>query len=223
MGISFFYKKITELSGELATKDVSLSELKRKTEILIIDDEEFSYFEPLQKHEYNITQKKDLTDLRDAEAFKIVLCDIRGVGNFLTSEFGGAYLIKQLKKKYPAKIIIAYTANEYSAKFEEFLSYADDIISKGSYALEDWTSLLDRLLKELADPIKIWDRTRRTLIDSGVPTLDVAKYESDYVTAVKRGKFESFAKIYEKKTTAGTDIMVSLFKALPSIIQIFTK
>ena len=176
----------------------------------------------MQRHEYNITQKKDLTDLRDAEAYKIVLCDIRGVGNFLRSEFGGAYLIKQLKEKYPAKIIIAYTANEYSARFEQFLSYADDVVPKGSYALEDWTSLLDRLLKELADPVKIWDRTRRTLIDAGVPTLDVAKYESDYVTAIKKGKFESFVKIYEKKTSTGADIMVSLFKALPGILQLFT-
>lgn len=222
MCISFFYKKITELNGELAMRDISLSELKKRMEILIVDDEEFSYFEALQKHEYNITQKKDLTDLRDAEAFKIVLCDIRGVGNFLGSEFGGAYLIKQLKEKYPAKIIIAYTANEYSAKFQQFLDYADDVIPKGSYALEDWTSLLDRLLKELADPVKIWDRTRKTLIEADVPTLDVAKYESDYVTAIKKGRFESFVKIYEKKTATGADMMVSLFKALPSIIQVFT-
>lgn len=222
MNISLFYKKITELNGELLMRDISLSELKKRTEILIVDDEEFSYFESLQRHEYNITQKKDLADLKDAEAYKIVLCDIRGVGNFLRSEFGGAYLIKQLKEKYPAKIIIAYTANEYSARFEQFLSYADDVVPKGSYALEDWTSLLDRLLKELADPVKIWDRTRRTLIDAGVPTLDVAKYESDYVTAIKKGKFESFVKIYEKKTSTGADIMVSLFKALPGILQLFT-
>lgn len=222
MNISLFYRKITELNGELLMRDISLSELKKRTEILIVDDEEFSYFESLQRHEYNITQKEDLTDLKDAEAYKIVLCDIRGVGNFLRSEFGGAYLIKQLKEKYPAKIIIAYTANEYSARFEQFLSYADDVVPKGAYALEDWTSLLDRLLKELADPVKIWDRTRRTLIDAGVPTLDVAKYESDYVTAIKKGKFESFVKIYEKKASTGADIMVSLFKALPGILQLFT-
>lgn len=222
MNISLFYRKITELNGELLMRDISLSELKKRTEILIVDDEEFSYFESLQRHEYNITQKEDLTDLKDAEAYKIVLCDIRGVGNFLRSEFGGAYLIKQLKEKYPAKIIIAYTANEYSARFEQFLSYADDVVPKGAYALEDWTSLLDRLLKELADPVKIWDRTRRTLIDAGVPTLDVAKYESDYVTAIKKGKLESFVKIYEKKASTGADIMVSLFKALPGILQLFT-
>lgn len=222
MCIHLFYKKISELNGELIMRDISLSELKKKMEILIVDDEEFSYFESLQKHEYNITQKKDLTDLRDAEAFKIILCDIRGVGNFLESEFGGAYLIKQLKEKYPAKIIIAYTANEYSAKFEQFLSYADEVVPKGSYALEDWTSLLDRLIKELADPVKIWEKTRKTLIDAGVSTVDVAKYESDYVAAIKKGKFDSFIKIYEKKTTLGTDIMISLFKALPSIIQAFT-
>ena len=47
--------------------------------------------------------------------------------------------------------------------------------------------------------IKRFRELRRTLIDAGVPTLDVAKYESDYVTAIKKGKFESFVKIYEDR------------------------
>ena len=54
MCISLFYKKISELNGELIMRDISLSELKKRTEILIVDDEEFSYFEPLQRHEYNV-------------------------------------------------------------------------------------------------------------------------------------------------------------------------
>ena len=168
-----------------------------------------------------MTQKKDITDLRDVEAYPIILCDIRGVGNFLESEYGGAYLIKQLKEKYPEKTIIAYTANDYNAQFQQYLDYADDTVPKGSYALEDWTSLLDKLLKEYADPIKIWEKTRRSLIEAGVPTIDVAKYESDYVKAIKSGKFESFEKIYSRKTDRGGAIMLALFKALPSIVGAF--
>ena len=42
--LTLFYKKVSELNGESVLKGVSLSDLKRRSEILIIDDEEFFYF-----------------------------------------------------------------------------------------------------------------------------------------------------------------------------------
>lgn len=68
MCLSLFYKKISDLNGETIFKDVSLSALRKNTEILIIDDEEFTYLDILRKHEYNLTEKTDLSDLKDAEA-----------------------------------------------------------------------------------------------------------------------------------------------------------
>lgn len=213
------YRSISNLNGDVKLKRIPFAELKKRIEILIIDDEEFPYLETLKKHEYNITQKTDISDLRDVEAYNIILCDIRGVGKFLTSEFGGAYLIKQLKEKYPEKTIVAYTASKYDAKFQQYLSYADDTVSKGDYALEDWTALLDRLLNELSDPIKMWEKARKTLAEAGISTIDIAKYESDYVKAIEKGKFESFKKLYENKSDRGSEIMLALAKALPKILE----
>ncbi len=215
-----FYRSISNLNGDVKLKRIPFAELKKRIEILIIDDEEFPYLETLKKHEYNITQKTDISDLRDVEAYNIILCDIRGVGKFLTSEFGGAYLIKQLKEKYPEKTIVAYTASKYDAKFQQYLSYADDTVSKGDYALEDWTALLDRLLNELSDPIKMWEKARKTLAEAGISTIDIAKYESDYVKAIEKGKFESFKKLYENKSDRGSEIMLALAKALPKILEL---
>ena len=213
-----FYRSISDLNGDVKLKRIPFSELKKRIEILIIDDEEFPYLDTLKKHEYNITQKTDISDLRDVEAYKIILCDIRGVGKFLASEFGGAYLIKQLKEKYPEKTIIAYTASNYDAKFQQFLNYANDTVSKGDFALEDWTSLLDRLLNELSDPQIMWEKARKALTEARVSTLDIAKYESDYVKAIEKGKFESFQKLYENKSDRGSEIMLALAKALPTIL-----
>lgn len=218
MCMKFFFRKISDLEGEEKLKGANLSDIKRKIEILIIDDEEFSYFDTLKKHEYCLTQKKDLSDLKDAEAYHIILCDIRGVGAFLESNYAGAYLIKQLKEKYPNKTIIAYSANDYNAEFQQYLQYADEIVPKGSYALEDWTALLDRLIKQLSNPVKIWEKARNSLLDAGVSTIDIAKYESDYVKAVQKGEFESFRKLYEKKKGKGAEIMGGVFKLLSGII-----
>lgn len=221
MDFSRFYRKIDELKGDNKIKGINLSDIKRQVYILIIDDEEFSFIESLMKHEYNITQKQDLADLKDAEAYGIILCDIRGVGKFLKSDYEGAYLIKQLKEKYPEKTLIAYTANDYNASFQEYLNYADTTVPKGSFSLEDWTSLLDRLLRERSDPVTMWQKARQALIQAGIPTIQIAKYESEYVKAIQRGSFESLTALYSKKKEKGAEIVLAFLKAVPSLVSIF--
>ena len=214
MCMRMFYHQISELNGESILKEQSVSALKKITDILVIDDNPFTFLEALRKHEFNIEQKDDLHSLKDVEAYDIILCDVRGVGKFLESKYEGAYLIKQIKEKYPNKSIVAYTANEYDPDFQTYLSYADAIIQKGC-ALEDWSSLLDKIVKESADPIKQWQKTRSALLESGVSTIDVAKYESQYVKVVKSGDFESLKKTYENKpTNKGVEIMLSLLTSL---------
>lgn len=214
MCISIFYHKVYELNGDAILKEKSLSMLKKLTEILVIDDKEFSFLEALRKHEFSIQQKNDLTHLSDAAEYDVILCDIRGVGKFLGSEYEGANLIKALKTKYPNKVILAYTANEYDARFQKYLDYADGIAPKGSYGLEDWVSLLEETLNDCADPVKQWERTRKQLLKANVSTIEVAKYESQYVKAVKNGSFESFKKLYGKKKHTGDSIMIDLVSSV---------
>ena len=213
MCIRLFTHGISELNGEAVLKELSIAELKKMVEILVIDDNEFTFLQALQKYEFNIKQKNDLTLLSDAEAFGIILCDIRGVGKFLESKYDGANLIKELKVKYPNKIIVAYTANDYDAEFQRYISFADEVVPKGSYEIENWVALLEKLLRESADPIKQWERTRKALFDAGVSTVDVAKYESQYVKAIKNGSFDSFKKLYGSKKTSGSNIMIDLLSS----------
>lgn len=208
--MKLFYHKLSELSGDSILKDKTLPKLKKITDILIIDDNDFPFLESLKKYEFSIQQKYDLTHLSDAEAYDVILCDIKGVGKFLDSTFEGANLIKELKTKYPNKIIIAYTANEYNATFQKYFNYADGIVPKGTFGLEDWVSLLEKTLSECADPVAQWERTRRALLRANVPTVDVAKYESQYVKAIKDGSFESFKKLYGQKNNNGAKIMIEL-------------
>lgn len=210
MCIGIFYHKIFELNGGAILEEISLSKIKRQTEILVIDDKDFVFLEALRKHEFLIEQKKDLTHLSDAAEYDIILCDIRGVGKFLESDYEGANLIKALKNKYPNKIILAYTANEYDASFQKYLDYADGIIPKGAYGLEEWVTVLEETLRDCADPVKQWERTRKLLLRANVSTIDVAKYESAYVKAIKNGSFESFKKLYGKKKHTGANIMIEL-------------
>jgi hypothetical protein len=209
-----FYKTISELNGETILQEISVADLKMTTKILVIDDQEFDYFKDLQKYDFNIRWKEDLTELSDAAEYDIILCDIRGVGKFLNSKYVGANLIKELRVKYPNKIIVAYTAETYEADFEPFLGFATHVIAKGTYTIEAWVSLLEKYVKELADPVEQWKKTRKKLLDAGVSTIDIAKYESAYVKAVKRKEYESLKKLYSSKKDAGSRIMLELISAI---------
>ena len=217
--IHFISRQISELNGESILKEVSLAQLKKATEILVIDDNEFTYLEALKKSEFNIDYRSDIQSLKDVAEYDIVLCDIRGVGKFLESQYDGAYLVKQLKKKYPNKTIISYTADDYNPRYEEFLKYADAIVPKGT-VLEDWDALLTGLLKDLADPVKQWAKTRQALLEAGVSTVAVAKHEARYVKAVKDGTFDSIKKLYEPKNDIASDIMKTLLHgAISKLIE----
>lgn len=209
----FINKKISDINGDLVLKETTTVELRKLAEILIIDDNEFVFINALKKHEFNIEAKIDIQSIKDVEAYDIILCDIRGVGKFLCSDFEGAYLIKQIKEKYPTKIVIAYTANDYDATYNKFLSYADAVVSKGM-SLEDWSSLLDDKLKESADPVMQWKRIRDALLQAGVDIVRTAEIESKYVKAIQDNSFESLEKMYHKMNNNESKIIQALLSSV---------
>ena len=80
--------------------------------------------------------------------------------------------------------------------------------------LADNAGLLEKTLKGCADPVVQWDKTRKLLLHANVDTIDVAKYESQYVKAVKEENFDSLKKLYEKNKKQGANIMLELTTSL---------
>ena len=211
----FYYinRTLNDLTEEAFLKNISISELKAITKIIVLDDDEFAFLESLQKSEFRIERRPDIQALSDVAEYDIILCDIRGVGKFLESQYEGAYLVKKLKEKYPKKIIISYTAGDYSADYQKFLGFADAIVPKGT-SLEDWDSLLTSKLIALANPIELWKKTRTALFDSDVPTIVVAKYEALYVKSVQNKSFDSMKKLISQKNNKESEILKSILKTV---------
>lgn len=213
----FYYLKyqIADLKDEWILKQTDLSKLKRQFDILIIDDDEFPLLEDLKRHEYNITYKTDISDLKDVASYQIILCDINGVGRFLGSDNDGAYLSNQIKKKYPDKIVISYTADNFSPKNQKYLGIVDKIIPKGT-SVEDWAALLEETIKMLADPIITWKKIETQLLNANIPTKKIALIEQKYVKYVKKNKLKSLEKLCD-----GTSEVENILNAsLPIIIKI---
>lgn len=197
---------------------VEFSVLKRNTKILIIDDDDIVVLNSLRKQGYNIEHKKDIESLNEIAAYDIVFCDVKGVGKELSDKYEGAHLVRQIKKEFPEKMVISYSAIGYASEYEEYLSYADARVPKGS-SIEDWTSVIDEWIEKKANPTVLWINTRNKLLDAGVPIAQIARYETKYVRAVKSGNFESMQKLYERKNETGAKIMVELLKCIITLIK----
>jgi CheY-like chemotaxis protein len=108
---------------------------KKRSRILVIDDEKFEYIPLFQKDGYAIDKWKDLVieKLTELESglYDIILLDIQGVGKTFSPDQGlGA--LKHIKNVNPTQIVIAYSNSDYNLKYQEFFNLANRVIQKSS-------------------------------------------------------------------------------------------
>ncbi len=107
---------------------------KSQTRILFIDDKyaDFKMVSILKKNGWiNTKSVKDVTDLDDPKVIEaaIIFVDINGVGTTLFQD-QGLGLAAALKKKYPEKRIVLYSAETQGDRFHRALREVDDCLFK---------------------------------------------------------------------------------------------
>jgi hypothetical protein len=132
----------------------SLPELKDKTRILLIDDEETGLVESLKGEGWHIKYLPDLdkynnTDLKDAH---IVCVDIKGVGVKLKIKEEGLGLVRNIKEKYPEKRIILCS----SVSAHDIFDNAVDLVDKKVYK-DGQTHPFDSAIEELSYKLFDWE------------------------------------------------------------------
>lgn len=93
-----------------------------KFKIAFIDDEDFVYLERLLNLGFRINKYEDVQDLNMLSSYDVIISDIRGVGKSFNSEAEGAFILHELKKKYPYKVFAAYTGSAFDVKINSYLS-----------------------------------------------------------------------------------------------------
>lgn len=187
-----------------------------KVKVVFVDDERFVYYDELIRSGFHITQYDDVPDLQTLGEFGVIICDIKGVGKAFNSPSEGAYLIRELKKRYPYKVFAAYTGSTYDISIN---SYLDGVhIIKKDIDIDDWCTEIDLLIKKSVDPGIIWDTIRNTLIKEDVPTLIIAKLEHEYVDILlnKGGDFRNFPS--EKTIKINSDIRSIIQSLVANVI-----
>ena len=203
---------IEDLAGGETLKKKGALDMRRQIEILVIDDEEFTVGKKLEANNFHLTYKKDIGNVKDVSEYQIILCDIRGVGVELDSKYEGAFIIKEIKVNYPTKQVVAYTASNYDASYNDYLRYADEIVKKG-LDVEEWIDILDEEINKCVDPMYQWKKVRSKLLENGTSILDVAKLESAYVSAVKKRSFDSFEKLANQMSPQGSQFIKDLLSS----------
>ena len=130
----------------LNTADYQFSKPKRSdVPIVIIDDQDVPYIEDLRYNGFNVMHIKDIDQIDSIKGFEIIICDIRGIGKKFKSNFEGAHIISEIRRVYPFKIIIGYTAYTFDPTYNKYLSLADDVFKK-DIDIDEWITHLDSII-----------------------------------------------------------------------------
>lgn len=117
-------------------RDDCLIELKKKTKILFIDDDNKFKVVSILKNSGWVNTKiiKDINNIDSDEVrtTDIFFVDIQGVGKKLEFQDEGLGLANALKNKYPNKKVVIYSAENRGDRFHEALKKADDSLPKNA-------------------------------------------------------------------------------------------
>ncbi len=83
--------------------DIPFDEIKKRSRLLVIDDDDFPYQTLFERDGYTLEKWPDVTDLPKLESgyFDILLLDLQGVGRQQSSEQGLGILRHRGKRRQP--------------------------------------------------------------------------------------------------------------------------
>ena len=185
--------------------------------IAIIDDEDFVFLEELRKSGFDIRKYDDALDLQMFDSYPIIICDIKGVGKDFKSPMGGAFLIRELKKKYPLKAYAAYTGSTYDISINNYLEGVS--IIKKDIEIDDWCIEIDNLIRNISDPKEVWLKIRDILLKEEVDLISLANLEDEYVDIIlnKNGYIHNFPSA-KKENTLNPDVRAVVQSLVAGII-----
>lgn len=175
---------IDDVKGKFTLR--SVSELRSAKKIIVIDNEIFHPLEMLTKHGFKVEQRLDLSSFDELDHASIVLCDIHGVGLNLGGK-DGLFLLREIKKRLPFIYLISYSSQTFKAENNIYFELCDKVAKKDGDT-EEWVQLLDTAVLAVSDPIEVWKKLRKYLLDSGMRISEVSKLESDFSKALEAGK-----------------------------------
>ncbi|CAM4400186.1 DNA-binding transcriptional response regulator [Flavobacterium terrigena] len=195
-------------------------ELKKRTRIIVIDDEN-SFPTKLFKDEgYTIDKWDIVKDYSKLENgfFDIIVLDIKGVALHISEDDGLGVLIS-LKKNNPAQIIISYSQHSFDLSKIEFFQLADENIAKPSDFLKI-KNILDNLITTQFKPDRYISALDQLLLKNNISDSNIKKIKAEIAKAIKRKKAPDWNKSLEFIQNR-TDLAKQIKSLSETIIKFF--
>lgn len=184
-------------------KNLSIREKRKLIRIAVVDDNIFAPHRNLENMEYSIDFLGDVTAIQKLIPYQIVLCDLQGVGTALDAKKQGAFLIREIKKNFPEKYVVAYTGGGLNQTITREAASDADTLLKKDVDIDQWSETLDELILKLLNPYNVWQRQRRALVDRDVDTLTMLKLESAFVSSLDKTQPARKATSFETYLSSG--------------------
>ena len=184
------------------------ADLRRSIKIAVIDDQPFAPEHNLKNNQFQIDTFTDVHKIEQIAEYPIILCDLQGVGQQLASDMQGAYLLEEIKRNYPEKAVIAFTGGSSNSNISRRAELAADDYLRKDASIEDWRDVLDKHIRNLSDPIYVWQQLRNRLVRAEVAPIDLMKLEHAYVSMIKNGAEETKEAIRKASDSSSADPVI---------------
>ena len=211
-------KKVYSAAVELLERN-NIASLRKKTKILIVDDEDDEIYEVLKERQYDAYYKSDMTYPIEAEPFDIIMMDIRGVAKRLRSNMEGFALACEIKNKYPLKRVCCYSGSVHHEISEQLAERKIDAFFVKDMDIDKVCDKIDRLIVEYVDIEKQWDVLREEMGKNRVSDEDIQKIKSAYFASFKNGDFIHLNEIV-MGTLKNSSTMLNITSSILTLIKV---
>ena len=192
--------------------NIDLDELKKRTKIVVIDDEEDSFpVTSIQNFGFTVEywNQLDANKLKRLEnkEFDIIILDIIGIAD--TNELGqinGIDILKTLKNTNPNQIIIAFSGSTYDISKAEFWKLADGFMKKPIELLST-KEKLEQIIKDNFSNEKLINQLQSLMKLQIENQSDYKKIEDYIVKTVKKQNTLNLGKLVASGITDTSGVL----------------
>lgn len=165
----------------------SFQDVKRRTRVLVIDDDANSFpFDLMRREGYSVEHWPRVESMNPLEEgqYDIVILDIQDVAGHI-SESDGLGVLELIKARNPAQIVVAFSGHSFDLGKNKFWRMADDALCK-PVDVAACKRIIDGLIEAKRTPQHYWSAVASVLEQHGVSPKDIAKLEDRVARALQR-------------------------------------
>jgi hypothetical protein len=150
--------------------------------IAIIDDDiEFRFPADSRKallaRGFNVDYFEDINNIRQLAGYRIIVCDIQGVGRSLgiNNSGHGGIIVSELRKYRPLTYIITISNMTFDINFNHYFYLADKRASAAVLSTEAIVDFLEEAVRVLQSPEEQWRRFKKYILGNRAEELKPVK------------------------------------------------